>query len=81
MAARCDAKSDCHDKSDEMSCETLSRNKENFGTYDKTLTPLSDFSDFLKINVSVDVKEIVKIGKSNKSLIDLPMYILINAFS
>ena len=81
MAARCDAKSDCIDKSDEMSCDSLSRNKENFGTYDKTLTPLSDFSNFLKMNVSVDVNEIVKIGKNNTSLIDLPEYILIHVFS
>ena len=62
MTARCNAKSDCQDKSDEMNCESLSRNKENFGTYDNTLTPLLDDTDFLKIEVSVDVTEIVKIG-------------------
>ena len=45
-----------------MNCESLSRNKENFGTYDKTLTPLLDETDFLRIDVSVDVNEIVKIG-------------------
>ena len=60
---RYDAVPNCPDKSDEMDCETLSTSKENFGTYDKTLTPISDFSDFLKINVSVDIKEIVQIGK------------------
>ena len=45
-----------------MNCESFSRNKENFGTYDKTLTPLLDETDFLRIDVSVDVNEIVKIG-------------------
>ena len=63
MVARCDSKLDCRDKSDEMKCETLSRNEDNFATYDKTLTPRSAFSDFLKINVSLDVNEILKIGK------------------
>ena len=63
MAKRCDARSECRDKSDEMNCATLSLNKENFGTYDKTLTPVSEFSSFVKINVFVDVKEIVQIGK------------------
>ena len=63
MVKRCNARSDCRDKSDEMNCKTLSRNKKNFGTYDKTLSPVSDFSPFLKINVYVDVKEIVQIGK------------------
>ena len=63
MGARCDSKSDCRDKSDEMMCHTLSRNEENFATYDKTLTPRSAFSDFLKINVSLDINEILKIGK------------------
>ena len=46
-----------------MNCVTLSINKENLGTYDKTLTPVSEFSSFVKINVFVDVKEIVQIGK------------------
>ena len=45
-----------------MKCESLSRNKEDFGTYDKTMTPLFDDTEFLKIDVSVEVNEIVKIG-------------------
>ena len=62
MSHRCDAISDCRDKSDEMNCATLSTNTGNFGTYLKTLAPVSDFSTFLAINVSVEVKEIIKIG-------------------
>ena len=63
MVARCDSKTDCNDKSDEMICDTLSRNKENFATYDKTLTPRSISSNFLMIKASVDINEVLKIGK------------------
>ena len=75
MARRCDARSDCRDKSDEMNCATLSRNNENFGTYDKTLTPITEFSSFLKINVSVNVKEIVQIGKIINRILNLKINI------
>ena len=63
MVGRCNGRSDCRDKSDEMNCKTLSRNKENFGTYDKTLVPVSEASPFLDINISVNVKEVIEIGK------------------
>ena len=46
-----------------MDCKTLSRNKENFGTYDKTLVPVSEASPFLDISISVNVKEVIEIGK------------------
>ena len=64
MSHRCDRTTDCRDKSDEMNCATLSTNTENFGTYLKTLTPVSDFLTFLAINVSVEVKEIIEIGEN-----------------
>ena len=63
MVRRCDSKPDCLDKSDELLCDTLSRHQQNFATYDKTLTPRSDTTKFLLINTSVDVNEILKIGK------------------
>ena len=63
MVGRCNGRSDCRDRYDEMDCKTLSRNKENFGTYDKTLVPVSEASPFLDINISLNVKEVIEIGK------------------
>ena len=63
MVNRCNARPECQDKSDEINCATLSRIKENFGTYDKTLTPVSGDSSALAVNVAAEVKEIVQIGE------------------
>ena len=66
MDDRCDSRPDCDDKSDELLCHTLSKHHHNFATYDKKLTPRADRTQLLTINISVDVNEVLKIGKNNK---------------
>ena len=56
------------DKSDEFGCVTLSTNKYNFRSYDKTFPPIGSSATTLNISVSVVIEEVVSIGKFDFSL-------------